>query len=187
MKKLMVAIAATVMGISVNAATADWFIDVYDAGFTANELGGFNAYVFNGNVASALVNYLTAGTYADATEFNDALTAATKTSFTFDTVDAFGEGTTSNVGEYISVLFYADTTEGGTVYYTGGIGTDGYTYEPGNTGPGPIEVAYADFSSGTIAYKHDPGPTPPTPIPEPTSGLLMLLGIAGLALRRRRA
>ena len=29
--------------------------------------------------------------------------------------------------------------------------------------------------------------TPPQPVPEPTSGLLMLLGVAGLALRRRRA
>ena len=28
--------------------------------------------------------------------------------------------------------------------------------------------------------------TGPTPIPEPTSGLLMLLGMAGLALRRKQ-
>jgi len=27
----------------------------------------------------------------------------------------------------------------------------------------------------------------PSPIPEPTSGLLMLLGVAGLALKRKRA
>ena len=34
----------------------------------------------------------------------------------------------------------------------------------------------------------DPIPVPPgpTPTPEPTSGLLLLLGVAGLALRRRR-
>ena len=33
-----------------------------------------------------------------------------------------------------------------------------------------------------------PGPGPdPTPTPEPTSGLLLLLGVAGLSLRRRRA
>ena len=32
-----------------------------------------------------------------------------------------------------------------------------------------------------------PEPPGPTPTPEPTSGLLLLLGVAGLALRRRRA
>ena len=31
-----------------------------------------------------------------------------------------------------------------------------------------------------------PGPIPPGPVPEPTSGLLMLLGVAGLALRRKQ-
>ena len=30
-------------------------------------------------------------------------------------------------------------------------------------------------------------PTPPEPIPEPTSGLLVMLGIAGLALKRKKA
>ena len=44
-------------------------------------------------------------------------------------------------------------------------------------------TATIDFVAGYVAPYH----TGPDPIPVPTSGLLLLLGVAGLALRRRRA
>ena len=40
-----------------------------------------------------------------------------------------------------------------------------------------------DFDDNTSAWT----PVGGSPVPEPTSGLLMILGMAGLALRRRRA
>lgn len=44
-----------------------------------------------------------------------------------------------------------------------------------------------DLDAGTEANGYSPvGPTPPV-VPEPTTGLLVLLGIAGLALKRKRA
>ena len=44
-----------------------------------------------------------------------------------------------------------------------------------------------DLSAGTEANGYTPaGPTPPV-IPEPTTGLLVLIGVAGLALKRKRA
>ena len=44
-----------------------------------------------------------------------------------------------------------------------------------------------DLSAGTEANGYTPaGPTPPI-IPEPTTGLLVLIGIAGLALKRKVA
>ena len=53
-----------------------------------------------------------------------------------------------------------------------------YIYTPPDSAPGTFTVAFADVagSSATAAV-----------VPEPTSGLLMLVGLAGLALRRRRA
>ena len=51
-------------------------------------------------------------------------------------------------------------------------------YTPPDSAPGTFSVAFATVagSSTTAAV-----------VPEPTSGLLMLVGLAGLALRRRRA
>ena len=49
------------------------------------------------------------------------------------------------------------------------------------------QYASIDLSAGTEANGYTPaGPTPPV-IPEPTTGLLVLLGIAGLALKRKVA
>ena len=52
---------------------------------------------------------------------------------------------------------------------------------------------YADFMSADAVVGDAwrtagaASPTPPDPAPEPTSGLLLLLGVAGLALKRKRA
>ena len=44
-----------------------------------------------------------------------------------------------------------------------------------------------NMTQGKWDYTANTTPPGPGPIPEPTSGLLLLLGVAGLALRRRRA
>ena len=54
MKKLMVTITAVAMGISAHAAAVDWYVDVYDAGFSGAELGEFTTYILNGNTAATL-------------------------------------------------------------------------------------------------------------------------------------
>jgi len=54
-----------------------------------------------------------------------------------------------------------------------------YVYDPNNqeSSKGFFTKAYSDIAAGT-SYQF---------VPEPTSGLLMLLGAAGLALRRKRS
>ena len=57
-----------------------------------------------------------------------------------------------------------------------------YDPEAQETTPGNFNLA--NKNAGWSASKDFPGGAP---VPEPTSGLLVLLGVAGLALRRRRA
>ena len=59
-----------------------------------------------------------------------------------------------------------------------------YVYDPGQQESAPSTASITSSQFG--AYQDFGGPSP-EPIPEPTSGLLLLLGVAGLALRRRRA
>ena len=57
----------------------------------------------------------------------------------------------------------------------------GYLWQKGwaERNGGNISLAYGTFAAGTQGGW--------TAVPEPTSGLLMLLGMAGLALKRKRA
>ena len=62
------------------------------------------------------------------------------------------------------------------VTWTAATDVSGSFYEPPASGTAFTLNAASFANSGTIAD-----------VPEPTSGLLMLIGMAGLALRRKRA
>jgi hypothetical protein len=77
-----------------------------------------------------------------------------------------------------ALFVFKDGIVNGKDYYTTGlVGSSTYIYTPPDQVPATLELgtsAAAFATTGTIA-------------PEPTSGLLMLLGMAGLALKRKRA
>ena len=178
MKKIIISLAALASAFVVNAASVTWNVDIYDLAAEGKDTTGYSLYVFAGDAASTLVSALNNGGKFDQAAYDTAFASATKMSGTFDQ-DGWAEGTLSGVGDTISLLILTDgTVADSTFYYQSGIDTTGYTFEPPAGSPGGLYLDFAGMSSGTVGT---------AAIPEPTSGLLMLIGLAGLALRRRRA
>lgn len=169
MKKIMIAAAIFACAMISNAASVTW---KYTG--TADDVG-YTVYLFTADVSNQY------DTFADLV--NGAVSSATvaskkvgpKTTYvTPDTVAAADSIT--KTGSLYAVLVSGDSA---TSYKYATLDAASLVYDPNNqeTSPGTFAMTAASFtSSGTIGA-----------VPEPTSGLLMLLGVAGLALRRRRA
>ncbi len=178
MKKLITVVAAAVMGLSVSAASVTWNVDLYDLASGGADTTAYTLYVFSdGGTAGTLASALNTGGKFDESAYNTALSGATKVTGTFD-ADGWAEGDLAGAGDKISYLVLTDgTTADSTFYYLGNVSTEGYTFTPPAGSPGGLYVDYSSFSSGTVGSS----------VPEPTSGLLLLVGGALLGLRRKRA
>lgn len=157
MKKLLILAAVLIAGGVANAASFKW-----SAG---------NIYASNGTDKYT----------GDVVLYAYAATADVSTAFAVSTVTA------SSVGAVAATTFSDDRLVGGTTYqFFFTIEDNGKEF----TSAEKIGVAAATqtvsltFGSMATATQNSSNWTA---TPEPTSGLLMLLGMAGLALRRRRA
>ena len=161
MKKIMLALAVVVLAVAANAASFKW---------TASNLYGADGAKFAGEVT--LMAYAVGGT-AD-----DAFVAATFTP------------TTAGVVNY---TFSNDSLVGGTSYnffFTATQTVDGKDYvftsaEKQNVAAQALTTPTLGFGNMATASQAA-GAWAAADVPEPTSGLLLLLGVAGLALRRKQ-
>lgn len=181
MKKLMLTAAIVCAAVMAHAAAVTWAagtVTRFD-GTTANK--NVNGYLFE-ITASAYSTYsaMDAGTlsktiYADYSgSLSSAVvtgTATKKGALTLEGIDA-----TAGTPVYAAVL-YIDGVD--SDYFMGNVATVTWS------GVGYPEVGQLAVSLGGAGATATAWTT--AAVPEPTSGLLMLLGMAGLALRRRRA
>ena len=178
MKKLLALCAVALMSISASAATAAWYAeDIYEYGDTGDLATGYLVYFFDASTVS---------TSAAAAALNASDFSFLSSGWEADYMEDGEAGTNNGVGSYGNlqditgyfVVFNAEDTASATYAYISGT-------EVATTGAAGQAASFdiMGSSSATASNWTSLG----SPVPEPTSGLLMLLGMAGLALRRRRA
>ena len=179
MKKLLIAFVAIASAMVVNAAACTWSTTgtIYQPTDSTSAVAGFTAYLFDTTTVS-----------------QSALVAALRDGGSITDYTAMSTYTTDSAAKVASTSFEQDSGKTINAYFA--IVQDDYVYisnqKSGTTsdvGATPFSFASQSTSSksvfdSTTAYSSAGWYQT---VPEPTSGLLMLLGMAGLALRRRRA
>ena len=177
MKKLIMLLTAVCAVGIVQAAYVDWAIDLGKTNY-----GGKQYYVFAGSKSSDVTALLAA--YDDKTA--GSLSSLALASGTLNTKAGKASGNGLDVGSESSLYMVVlnDALAAGTTYIADTMNISTLTYEPPNTPSGVLTAQNANFTqSGTITAGSGGGGGD---IPEPTSGLLILVGRAMLALRRKQ-
>ena len=166
MKKLLILAATVVAGVAANAASFKWTgANIYDHTGTTKYTG-----------TAAIYAYLTTETVADAVKVIDVGVTAgtikdgTTTGYTYNWAGA-------TVGEsynFFMIVEDGDYTFNSSISDPSVVKT-GVAFESQTT-----NIGFANMATATAANNWQS-------VPEPTSGLLMLLGMASLALRGKRA
>ena len=196
MKKLMIALGVAALAVGVQAAQFSWGTSnkITDKeGTVITTTAGYDDVLNGGNIVLVKLVALTEGPgydWANATVLANQTAPTIKTSnpssskgrlsatysFTFD--EEPGAANVLKNGDILGVMFQDDKGNLSQLVYASDMTTtvdDVYTISG---------LAANTWSGDTFTYATGGNFTA---VPEPTSGLLMLLGMAGLALRRRRA
>ena len=188
MKKLIVVLGAVAIAAVAQAASFSWKTQtgqyVYQAG-TTTKAGSVTAYLFNADVVSrdALVTaFVDAG--KGLTDFTSLSSKATSTAGGITTTTF----STDPIGTETSLTAYFAIIDGDNIFVSAEVAgayqataTTGMTFSPTTAS----KAAAIEWTTGTTSVAAGGGWY--TAAPEPTSGLLLLLGMAGLALKRKRA
>lgn len=182
MKKLMLVAAVALLAGMSQAAQVTW-------GNTSSS----KLYGLDGTTAITAANATAWGLtvslmYADGTATGAKYTA----------INSMNAGVLSGTTAAWSYTYGTDAVQNDTFYIHAVMTVDGKDYEMDLFKSDPFKItatdntgneafAWASGSYGGLAATPTEGKWSAVAVPEPTSGLLMILGMAGLALRRRRA
>ena len=170
MKKLIIAAAIVCVAAFADAASMNWelYAGESDIGLNIYLCSAVTAFENEAQISGSLLG--SAGNTAAIEEGRDGGEA-------FGTVYGFSD---SDAGQ-MQNFYYVIVNKEGTGYWTQAASGEIYTIAAE-----PVS-AVADVTELLASTPATLWSTGPTPVPEPTSGLMLILGMAGLALKRKRA
>ena len=189
MKKLMLAFAVVVIAAVTNAASVNWTASNVYQGWTGGDASA---------KASGVVGYLFFADEISVADMTAALSGAEGAKYTM--AEALAKGysaqTSSSAGKYagsatptdVPTSYHGNTMDAYAVIFNAATtDTASYFYIMPETSKSIAATGSTAFAFGTQDTASAKSSSWTAVAPEPTSGLLMLVGLAGLALRRRRA
>lgn len=189
----MIIAAVAVSALGVRAAAIDWAFSQAirtDKG-TASDLTGYSAYIFTDTAWNSVTAAVSGGTL-DPSSFSGYLGSAGLDVTTAATARTYATGTKTITGASLSEGTYyivlANLDAGGDVWSKSITTTSAVYDESADPVPSHSVASWSLSKTQTGSYLNTGNSTGWTvSVPEPTSGLMLLLGIAGLALKRKRA
>lgn len=193
MKKLMIAAAIVCAAVMSQAATINWGVTTEAPGVEggwANEGAWYGFYMLSEQVANSAITAIDATTHALTIAGGVEATLLDEHTLDFDEYDSgtFGEeykGAAADLnGKYYAIVLVdpssPDNASAG-IYSISGLSDVGNTAAFSIDGDGEGQTMFSRTGAeGSFSVAVET-------VPEPTSGLLLLIGVAGLALKRRRA
>ena len=175
MKKLMMVVAIVCAATMAQASNVLWKLG------NVGDYSGKNVYSFNTADQATVLAALAAGgdniasTIAGLTVNQNGAAAAVSGVGNRAAASTTAKGVDADKDLFF-VIFDGAIADGQKYAYSAGYDVSSKTYEEGQQSPGTLSLNFAAAKTGEVIGA-----------PEPTSGLLLLLGVGALALRRRRA
>ena len=187
MKKIMIAAAIVCAAAFVQAASIDWGVpnnSILMSDGVSKPAKNTLVYLINGDTAlDTVAAGVTAGTVTDQAWFyGSAMTSNTKGYIANNTVDGGTKLTAGTEYNFSALLIDGDKYMVSKTYAQN-------AYTPGVDEATAVSFASTYFGANaqTAALSGAVNGWATAAVPEPTSAMLLVLGVAGLALKRKRA
>ena len=179
MKKIMIVAVAIAMAAMAQAAQVTWSATaIAGTGSTSYYAAFVDVTGMSDVTADSVALALMAGTFEGSLIYDGAATynaSKDQVAVAFAKKTAYGDYANEQTVSYMTIVFDAANAADAQNYLV----TSGET---------PVTGQFSAAGLLAVAQGSQAGKTwTAVAVPEPTSGLLMLVGLAGLALRRRRA